>query len=80
MYCVNGESGSSLLIESTNSMIIVHIRKLPLLRTSEQNNTIPIEFLDGYPCMVLVEQLDKIQVAETAYISTNTNIPIILHK
>ena len=23
MYCVNGESGSSLLIESTNSMIIV---------------------------------------------------------
>ena len=61
IYCVNGESGSSLLIESTNSMIIVHIRKLPLLRTSEQNNTIPIEFLDGYSCMVLVQQLDEIQ-------------------
>ena len=25
MYCVNGESGSSLLIESTNSMIYIYI-------------------------------------------------------
>ena len=24
MYCVNGESGSSLLIESTDSMIYIH--------------------------------------------------------
>ena len=30
MYCVNGESGSSLLIESTNSMIYryVHVKNI----------------------------------------------------
>ena len=27
MYCVNGESGSSLLIESTISMILAYTRK-----------------------------------------------------
>ena len=31
MYCVNGESGSSLLIESTDSMIFVNLNPTPIL-------------------------------------------------
>ena len=31
MYCVNGESGSSLLIESTNSMILCMYIKYEVL-------------------------------------------------
>ena len=33
MYCVNGESGSSLLIESTDSMIYIYIY---IIRAIEQ--------------------------------------------
>ena len=32
MYCINGESGSSLLIESTDSMIIMGGRDLARMR------------------------------------------------
>ena len=30
MYCVNGESGSSLLIESTDSLIYIYRKSVPL--------------------------------------------------
>ena len=33
MYCVNGESGSSLLIESTDSMIIINFMNVSIIIT-----------------------------------------------
>ena len=42
------QSRSSLLIESTDSMITLHFLELPLSRKSEQNNIIPVQFVDSY--------------------------------
>ena len=41
MYCVNGESGSSLLIESVDSMIYIYI--ISLCNDYEDTNYIPFK-------------------------------------
>ena len=39
MYCVNGESGSSLLIESTDSMMNNHVHRALLHDRKEKRET-----------------------------------------
>ena len=58
MYCVNGTSRSSLLIESTDSMIMVrmHVIIMNITLTSLARNFTPREYYMILPCYLVFKK------------------------